>query len=204
MLFWLQCLHPEPDNQHLLPLMLQWPPRWPSLSQSIPSRQNNTVKISHVTPLHNVDVFSLPFEQNLRSFHSAIQATFSRTHTALVSILLQGYSKPAHAPGSSLFFWLSQVFTDVCKLSLAVASRATLHRGAQASCCSPISCHRPQAPSAQAQSLQCSGLAAPPHVEYSGSRGQICVSYIDRRIIIHTVPPGKSLFQDLHTCSSLP
>lgn len=142
----------------------------------------------------------------MRSFHSAIQATFPRTHTALVSILLQGHSKPVHAPGSSFFFSLrlSQVLIDVCKLSLAVASRATLHNGAQASCCSPISCCRPQAPSAQAQSLQYSGLAAPLHVEYSRSRGQICVSYIDRRIIIHTVPPGKSLFQDLHTCSSLP
>lgn len=36
------------------------------------------------------------------------------------------------------------------------------------------------------------------------SRGQIPGLYIDRRIIIHTVPPGKSLFQDLHTCLSLP
>lgn len=91
----------------------------------------------------------------------------------------------------------------MCKLSLAVASRATLHSGAQAFCCSPISCCRPQAPSAQAQSLQCSGLCSTA-CGISGSRGQICVSYIDRRIIIHTVPPGKSLFQDLHTCSSLP
>ena len=94
------------------------------------------------------------------------------------------------------FFWLSQVLSDVCKLSLAVA-------GAQASYCSHISCCRAQAPSAQAQSLRCSGLVAPPHVEYSRSRGHICVSYIGRRIIIHTVLPGKSLFQDLHTCSSL-
>lgn len=92
----------------------------------------------------------------------------------------------------------------MCKLSLAVASRATLHRGAQASYCSHISCCRSQAPSAQAQSLRCSGLVASLHVEYSWSRGHICVSYIGRRIIIHTVPPGKSLFQDLHTCSSLP
>ena len=43
-LFWLQHLHPDPDNQHLLPLNVAVASMLAFSAQSIPSRQNNTVK----------------------------------------------------------------------------------------------------------------------------------------------------------------
>ena len=39
-----------------------------------------------------------------------------------------------------IYLWLCQVFVAVCGLSLAVASRATLHCGVQASHCGGLSC----------------------------------------------------------------
>ena len=71
------------------------------------------------------------------------------------------------------------------RLSLAVASGATLHRGARASHYRGLSCCGAQAPDAQAQQLWLTGQVAPRHVGSSQTRARTRVPCTGRQTLNH-------------------
>ena len=84
-----------------------------------------------------------------------------------------------------IYLWLCWVFVSVRGLSPAVASGATLHRGAWASHYRGLSCCREQAPDAQAQQLWPTGPVAPRHVGSSQTRARTRVPCTGRQILNH-------------------
>ena len=84
-----------------------------------------------------------------------------------------------------IYLWLCWVFVSVRGLSLAVASGATLHRGARASHYRGLSCCGAQAPDAQAQQLWLTGQVAPRHVGSSQTRARTRVPCTGRQTLNH-------------------
>ena len=125
--------------------------------------------------------------------HLGSSQTRAQTHVPCIGRRILNHCTTKEAPRLLFFFnfiylfylWLCWVFVSVRGLSLVVASRTTLHRGAQASHYRGLSCCGAQAPDAQAQQLWLTGPVVPRHVGSSQTRARTRVPCTGRQIFNH-------------------